>query len=540
MGRPYGQAYPYVPYPGYVLPQQMMHPLDYRRMFEPRFHPPPWADMPRPPAQQPPQYQYPPPPPSPLRRETACSEVQTDPSDAINQLLECLGRMRGVELGGAERELDSGVGSQASSGIFSPVEEKKSEEEGVTRGVAGSCSSSSFSGAQPSPGVAAFSDSVTAVYDAETSHRSPEGPGAWPGAWPGGFEEPPLDSSSVREEAPSGVPEPAGKRDLFTFCLPGPLPGRAPAAPRPEERPADAAAGAPVDLVCDPEEAPPETEAVLPQAAAATAPQARGEQCPTAAQEEVEADLSYRILRLPFEPSAPLAGDLPRSSPSGRLASSCLSSPVSPLYYGFLPRQKTQERMSVLSPSLDELSSRDDMFSTDLDDMDLFPRRMSAVAGSRRPAGKAGRTSGHLTTEEAWPAAPGAERYSCACCGKGLAKAAGRSKGGGDGGGGRAYRDETGDSDDGCRYARSQPDRALARKQAAAPRKAESVSLRHAPKHPPSRSSRRAQCEEGSSVADGEEGRDRRLEDGGGGGGQTGELTSGDLQYRTCQGKVHL
>ncbi|CAL8319334.1 unnamed protein product [Boreogadus saida] len=579
VGRPYGQPYPYMQYPGYVLPQQMMHPLDYRRMYEPRFQPPPWADMPRPPPQQPQQYQYPPPPPSPLRREMACSEVQTDPSDAINKLIECLGKMRGVELGVAERELgvaerelgvaerelgvaerelDSGVGSQT-SGSFSPEEEKKSEEEGVSRAAAAaasasasastsssssSSSSSSTSGAQPSPGVT-LSDSTTAVYDAESSHRSLEDLGT-PGAWSVGFEEPPLDTSSVREggtttPSSSGAPAPAETRGLFAFCLPGPLPDRrATVAPRAEERPAEvevrradgvapaaaAAAAAGVDLGSDPEERLPETVAVLHRAQ-------EEEWCPTAA----VADLSHRILRLPFEPSAPFAGDPLRSSPSSRgteparLAPGCLASP---LYYGYLPRQRTQERLSVLSPSLDELSSRDEMFSTDLDDMDLFPRRVYA---GRRPAA----ASGHRTTEEAWPAG-GAKRYSCACCGKGLAKAAAggaaaaaaasRSKGSDV----RSYRDETGDSDDECRYARSPPDRAAARKPLAG-RKAESVSLRHASsKHP----HKRLQCKEGSSVADGEEGRDRRVveEDGGGGGGgggEAGDLTSGDLQYITCK-----
>uniref|UniRef100_A0A8C5AH61 Uncharacterized protein n=1 Tax=Gadus morhua TaxID=8049 RepID=A0A8C5AH61_GADMO len=440
VGRPYGQPYPYMQYPGYVLPQQMMHPLDYRRMFEPRFHPPPWADMPRPP-QQP-------------QQEMACSEVQTDPSDAINKLIECLGKMRGVELGVAERELDSGVGSQT-SGIFSPGEEKKSDEEGVSRAaVSTSSSSSSSSGAQPSPGVT-FSDSTTAVYDAESSHRSLEDLGT-PGAWSVGFEEPPLDSSSVREETPSGAPEPAEKRDLFAFCLPGPLPDRVTVAPRGEERPTEVVdrrsdGVAPVvlvtttsvDLGSDPEEPLPETVAVLHQAQEVW--------CPTAVPVEAEADLSYRILRLPFDPSAPFAGDLLRSSPSSRgteparLAPGCLPSPVSPLYYGYLPRQRTQERLSVLSPSLDELSSRDEMFSTDLDDMDLFPRRVYA---SRRPV-----ASGHRTTEEAWPA--GAKRYSCACCGKGLAKAGGPAASRSKGSDVRSYRDETGDSDDECRYART-------------------------------------------------------------------------------------
>ncbi|CAL8311343.1 unnamed protein product [Merluccius merluccius] len=515
-GRPYMQPYPYMPYPGYILPPPPMHPVDYRRMFEPRFHPPPWTDMPRQPLQ--PQH---PPPPGPLRREVACSEVQTEPSDAINKLIECLGKIRASELGGAERELDSGVGSLV-SGILTPREEKKCEVEGATHAA---FSSSSSSGAQPSPG-AMFSDSTTAVYGGESSQRSLEDLGT-PEAWTVGYEELPLDSSSVRVEIPD-TREPVEKHDLFNLCLPDPVLDPALTAPQSAEHPAvdrrsdgvTPAVVTNVNLRCE-LLMKPEMEAVVPQAHAPSPCRSSAQQMgnPTKHPDEVEADLSYRILRLPFDSSSLSAGALLKNSPSLRgaesthLTSSCLSSPVSPLYYGYLPRQKTHERLSVLSPSLDELSSRDEMFSTDLDDMDLFPRR---VFTSKRLTDAITRSSGHLAAEEACPA--GSKRYSCACCGKGLAKAAAVAASRRKGGGARSYQDETGDSDD-DRYARSQPARVTSRKHGMH-RKADSVSLRHVSKHP----HKRSQCKEGSSVADGEEGRDLCVEDTADG--ETGEITS--------------
>uniref|UniRef100_A0A3B4U9M1 Uncharacterized protein n=1 Tax=Seriola dumerili TaxID=41447 RepID=A0A3B4U9M1_SERDU len=165
--------------------------MDYRRMFEPRFHAPTWGDMPR-------QQHHPQPHRS---REMACSEAQTDPSDAITKLIECLDKIRANELQGAERELDSGVASQ-SSGMFSPGEEKKSEEQGhVLPSVP-----------DDSPAVT-FSDSTTAVYDGESSQRSLDALSPQ-GCWSAGLEEElPLDSSSVHEECPE-LEQPTGEHSL--------------------------------------------------------------------------------------------------------------------------------------------------------------------------------------------------------------------------------------------------------------------------------------------------------------------------------------
>ena len=183
-GRPCMHPYPYMPYPGFVLPHAPVYPMDYRRMFEPRFHAPAWGDGPRQPQQQPNQQPY-------RRREMACSEAQTDPSDAITKLIECLDKIRATEL-------DSGVASQ-SFGMFSLGEEMKSQAQGHA------AASASPDSCLESPAVTP-SDSTTAVYDSESSQVIVD-PLSPRGCWSGGLEEeeeeePPLDSSSVHEERP--------------------------------------------------------------------------------------------------------------------------------------------------------------------------------------------------------------------------------------------------------------------------------------------------------------------------------------------------
>ncbi|KAJ8393702.1 hypothetical protein AAFF_G00057550 [Aldrovandia affinis] len=90
-------------------------------------------------------------------------------------------------------------------------------------------------------------------------------------------------------------------------------------------------------------------------------------------------DLPYRILRLPCD-KVTTAGVLQKDNPLWYMDSlSALIPPHTYLsslgnaayYYSYYP-PTSQERQSVLSASLDELSSRDEMFSTDLEDMDLI------------------------------------------------------------------------------------------------------------------------------------------------------------------------
>ncbi|KAM4718414.1 LOW QUALITY PROTEIN: bucky ball [Anableps anableps] len=423
-GRPSLHPYPYMPYPGFVLPHAPIYPLDYRRMFEPRFQAPAWSDVPR--------QQYHPQPQG--HRETACSGAQTDPSDTINKLIECLDKIRATELQSTDRELDSGVGSQ-SSGMFSPLEEKKTEKQGHP------LPSEPHPGCLESPGVTS-SDSTAAVYDSESSQvildpLSPQG------GWTGRLEvELPLDSSSVHEECPYQLVP--GEHFILH-----------------ETEITDIQSNILVTEssvpVCDATSLP-SSPLVVPEAKHDDKV-SKAEDAMTSC-DQTKADESYQILKLPFD------GVL---SPGA----AHFLSPAAPYYYNYLPMQTTHERMSVLSPSLDELSSRDEMFSTDLDDADLFPNHMYA---GRRLSAVIGGSPAADDEEDAW--LPKSKRVACACCGKNLEKGMGRSKFHGS----KVYHDDAGDSEEEGTYGRGceQPIRVVVRKHSG-PRKAQTVQ-RHAAK----------------------------------------------------------
>lgn len=509
IGRPYMNPYQYMQYPGFVYPQSPVYPMDYRRMFEPRFHSPAWNDMPRQ------QYR---PQPHHGRRDMACSESQTDPSDAISKLIECLDKIRASELAGSERELDSGVASQ-SSGMFSPREEKKREEQGADRVLPSVPDESHLQ----SPAVTLF-DSTAAVYDGESSHRS-LGALSSQGCWSGGFDEVlPLDSSSVHEECPN-LEQPAGEEQFLSHCALEKLSLSEkveitdiqtdislinPSVPR-------CNAEEPLKQRVDP--ILPSTQALAPcfSSNQSTPKDLKSgdkipkTECQAQSWDDAKTDPSYQILKLPFE----------RALTAG---AKHLSSPTAPYYYNFLSTQSSHERMSVLSLSLDELSSRDEMFSTDLEDMDLFPkhvytnRRLAEVVGSSPPAAE--------EVEEVWPV--GAKRFVCACCGKSLAKGSGRSKVHGS----KLFQDEAGDSDEEGRYGRccEQPVRVVVRKHSA-PRKAHPLPQRHVSKP----WYKRGQYKDPSEAPGQEEGRDLCKHESADG--EPGEMASSELQCRTCQGK---
>ncbi|XP_072306513.1 bucky ball-like [Eucyclogobius newberryi] len=386
-GRPCPNPYQYMQYPGFVFPQAPLYPVDYRRMFEPRFPAPHWDNFAR---------HQPPPPPPPGHRETACSEAQTDPSDAITKLIECLDKMQAGECQGADRELDSGVASQ-SSAMFSPAEEKRGERQTVCHdaGRNESCLETPRS-----------TFSTLAVYNGDSSHRSLDASSPR-GCWAGDAEEElPLDSSSMQEESD----EKAAEEQVV---------------------PIEDVAGIQTDTAATDQNV--QTCDVLNEQ----------QKCDEAvdleekvASKDLQIDLSFQILKLPFELASEAKG-------IGRLARD-------PYCYNYLSMQSTHERLSVLSPSLDELSSRDEMFSTDLDEVELIPRHV--YAGGRRLAAE--------EVDEIW--AIGSKRFVCACCGKGLPRgAAARSKGHCT----KMYLDEGLDSDDDPRYGRGeQPVRVVVRK----------------------------------------------------------------------------
>lgn len=429
-GRPAVHPYMYMQYPGFVYPHGPVYPVDHRRVFEPRHHTPPWSDVPR-------RQHYPQP-----YREMACSEAQTDPSDAVNKLIECLDKMH---------ELDSGVASQ-SSGIFSPAEEKKSEEEGEVLPLEpdGSCLESlSLS----------YSNSTMAVYDAESSQRSPD-----PLSWSEGLEEDlPLDSSSVHEERSGQPVEVTDTQTSTPVTDPSVSRPARPASSQSEQR----------DAECDDKD-------------------------PNA--EHQEGDGDFQILKLPFE------SFLTAEDPAGSHL------------YSYLSTRSTHERMSVLSPSLDELSSREEIFSTDLDDGDLYPKR--AYAGRRLVELVSRSPRAAEEVEEVW--LQGSKRYVCACCGKNLTKVACRGKGH------KICWDEGGDSDEDSQYGPDceQPVRVVIRKHVV-PRKPHPVLSRIVTKPV----YKRSQYKDAGDPATPEDGLALKLETS-----EDNPEASSDLQRGTCQG----
>ncbi|XP_058487410.1 bucky ball [Solea solea] len=476
--RPCMYPYQYMQYPGFVFPPAPINPADYRRMFEPRFHAPAWQQQQQ---QQQHHLQH------QGRREMACSEAQTDPSDAITKLIECLDKIRTSDLRqGPDRELDSGVASQ-SSGMFSPGEEKKSEEQGHIL--------PSVPDDLECPAVT-LSDSTTAVYDGESSRRSLDTLSPY-GCWSGALEEElPLDSSSVHEEH-HGLQQIA-RAEHF-----------------------DKVAHVQSDIVvtgasarkCDTEELLKSSLASSVITEAKSSNSASKVEHQTSSLDAAKPDPSFQILKLPFESVL-----TPGAAGGGHF-----SSPAAPYLYNYISMQTTHERMSVLSPSLDELSSRDEMISTDLDDVDLFPKtvytghRLSEVIGvSPAPA---------EDVEDEW--LPGLKRIVCVCCGKNMAKGAGRSRVHNS----TIYRDEAADSDEESRYGRGceQPVRVVVRKHTAA-RKPHSVPPRHTGKP----WYKRGQHKDPSDPFHQEGGLDRCKQESADGGGIA-EVLLSELQCRTCQ-----
>lgn len=411
--RPCLNPYQYMQYPGFVFPHAPLYPMDYRRMFEPRFPSPHWDNSSR----------HQPPPQPPGYRETASSEAQTDPSDAITKLIESLDKMHTTDIRGTERELDSGVVSQ-SSAIFSLDEDKKSEEQKVT------LNSTKNESCCETP-TATSSASTIAVYDGDSSHRSLDVLSPQE-CWSGDIdEELPLDSSSVHEDGPNSdkveeqvVPIETTKEvaDIQT----------------------DIAATDQNVPTCDD-----------PQVQEEKSGEVNLEQ--EVVRQKLKGDSSFQIIKLPFELASEAKG---------------ISGLPSQYYYNYLPMQPTHERMSVLSPSLDELSSKDEMFSTDLDDVELFPKH---VYGGRRLTDMVcGASQSNEDVEEVW--AIGSKRFVCACCGKSLPKGATRNKVHCT----KMYVDDGGDTDDEGRYVRGceQPIRVVVRKHSG-PRKTQPLPQRH-------------------------------------------------------------
>ncbi|XP_029517105.2 bucky ball-like [Oncorhynchus nerka] len=447
---PYMSTYPYMQYPGgYVVPHAPhMHPVDYRRMYEPpHFHLPPVHD---PMFRQQQQHHH-----DHTQREVVCSEAQTDPSDALNKLIECLDKLRANEMQGSEKELDSGVVSQ-SSGISSPDGERKSCEVvvggDIHSGHGASCGKlegSQLQSSFPMGRLFSVGNSTTAVYDGESS-RCLGGLGK-EGWAVDSDEDTPLDSSSIHEELEENLDlqqhaeESLHCCSLESLCLQSAV-LQSEDSHRPEN----------IDNEAEEDSTNPDgtssTEVPRWQGHCSNLLSTQSLPSPLASDwqaledskcgeetfvpdrkglSKLDVDLSYQILHLPFDKvltagalqkdcsasssSALLCGDLQASLSSSRITTT--STPARHHYYSYYcPPQTAHGRLSVLSPSLDELSSREEMFSTDLEDMDRFPRS-SVYAGRRFPA-----EVEHLGEPGVKKVCPKSKKLLCACCGSSLLK----------------------------------------------------------------------------------------------------------------------
>ncbi|KAJ8272628.1 hypothetical protein GJAV_G00091470 [Gymnothorax javanicus] len=414
-GRPYIAPYPYMPCPGYIVPHAPMQPIDYRRMFNPHLSPVAACDA---------RFHQ----QTRASRETTTSETQTEARDAVSKLVVRLDKMRVSEEPSEENEQDSGVVSQT-SGLFQhsvPVPSGKQQREDP----------------ETKPGLAdraefcdELSPSSTEPLGQSTAARSvtDSSPGCLvklvgQEAWSGGVDGVlPLDSSSHHEDSDEeqvqdelvNIPAPE-KQHLandHADCGGSHCVGNGRARIQPVYKPLGPQAH---------NEAPPDR---LPLADSKDDLELRGDvPCPEKAAVtdlhcepvlETE-DLSDRILRLPcneLTTGGVLRRDCPlwpaETLPATRLPSGYLS--TEGFLYSYYP-SVAPERQSVLSPSLDELSSRDDMFSTDLDDVESVSGK--AYVSDGLPTQVATGASDPGDEGDRWvEECPSREARLCAACG---------------------------------------------------------------------------------------------------------------------------
>ncbi|XP_026783801.3 bucky ball isoform X1 [Pangasianodon hypophthalmus] len=309
-GRPYMLPYSYLQYPGYVMPHAAMQPVDYRRIHERNFPHAPGCDASLR------QYQH----GQAVQRETTCVGAQTDPSEALNKLIECLDQLRASD-------------SSQTSGSLSPLmKEPKCEEESGPMGKKLS------------------SKSNMAVDDRDTScsrveHVTQE-------------EDSSLASGKEEEEE-----EEEKNEIVYRDCSESHSDSQSGSCQEKnqDEKVQDG------EVVQTNEEI--EWDGCIASRPSSQSSPARSSLTRKADDQRIQKpqDFSCCILHLPFE----------KVLSSGVYGAS-ISPPSlgSPLNYTYRPPQLAHERVSVLSPSLDELSSHDELLSTDLDDIDLFPTRI--------------------------------------------------------------------------------------------------------------------------------------------------------------------
>lgn len=432
---------PYMQYPGYVIPHAPLHPVEYRRMSNPYMPPPAACDV---------RFCH---DEGHGRRETACSEVQTETNDRVNELLEGLCKLEVCEAVCSGKQLDSGVVSPDSDICFWEDGQKcAGQDEGRVPMVTG------LSDAPPQPPIMLPRDSVEVARDVASTQSSLNV--ARRQEWCVTADFLPFDGSSVCEDAALAETTESAQICLLakTGLSAGPgdceqrlcmcnrtscgenaqhehmaLQSTTESCKDPTKRSAD-----PIwpSSECLPSH---HTTSWLDKAAVLLGNGETSKVPPPAGAADVRAagepaldfeDLPYRILRLPFDKVTPI-GLLQEDNPLWCVdqlttfipPASYLSS-INNAYYSYYP-QTAQERQSILSPSLDELSSRDEVFSTDLEDMDLIPGPVYTAGGEMAdgicsPEEPPGELALGSSSEEECSVC---SRNTCATCGTTLSKA---------------------------------------------------------------------------------------------------------------------
>ncbi|XP_063062607.1 bucky ball [Engraulis encrasicolus] len=368
-GRPFMSPYPYMQYPGYVMPHAPVHLLDYRRLCDPHFNPAAYDAMRR--------FHH----PGAVLRESACAGAQTDPSEALSKLMECLDKLRASDAS-TDQEADSGITSPTTSscGVGSPREDMRKE--------------GSEDCEQPEPtrieshqaASGALFSNMTEVYE---PHKGKDE--AWSMDSDGGA---PLDSSSVHEESEALEQEEndiedelhvhhchSGKKASSSDCAPDPYShGETNMSPFEGCHSLRDPGHGPEDCVTQDKVDTNKMEQQSRAKAVTKMSTGKGDD------DGDFLDLPHRIVHLPFGKvlsGGGLLKDDPVKPPSVSPPPLSLGNPF---YYSYCAPQLALERLSVLSPSLDELSSRDEMFSTDLEELNLYPGHVYQAMELQKPA----------------------------------------------------------------------------------------------------------------------------------------------------------
>ncbi|KAI4883653.1 hypothetical protein NFI96_012614, partial [Prochilodus magdalenae] len=385
-GRPYVAPYQYMQYPGYVVPHAPMQPTDYRRItpffpsvasYDLRFRQ---------------HFQQ-----MSVHRDTTSSEAQTEPGDPVSKLTDSLDGPRVCDESGTVKE--SNVMLSSTPAIISYAHEVEKLNCGDDKPASELANAEKDE--EGKPGI--FTDS--AIYDADLSQ--------------GRLEECvlsgvlPLDSSSIHEESQS---QERVVQLQDTEKSDGNLASNSPGTGKIAED-----SGACITEVSE-KSYPCEGKTLDQGKQAENFSSECVEVAEPLSQNAVDLDLPYQILRLPCNKNTTGLVLQKEVNPLVYLDAASTLLPAkryslgNAYSYSYYP-QVAQERQSVLSPSLDELSSRDEIFSTDVED-ELMPGQVYVGGGKLAETGAVSTRSDkeHGDDDDACSVCA----KTCACCGASL------------------------------------------------------------------------------------------------------------------------